>query len=48
MLDTGDLVEVQATGENGLFDEKQLGTMLDYARSGLKTIFEMQKTILLK
>ena len=48
MLDSGDLVEVQATGENGVFDDKQLSEMLNYSREGLKPIFEMQKEILLK
>ncbi|MCR5224700.1 MAG: ribonuclease PH [Alphaproteobacteria bacterium] len=48
MLDSGDLVEVQATGENGVFDDKQLSEMLNYAKEGLKPIFEMQKEILLK
>lgn len=48
MLDSGDLVEVQATGENGVFDDKQLLEMLNYSREGLKPIFEMQKEILLK
>lgn len=48
VLDSGDLVEIQATGENGVFDEKQLATMIEYARAGLNPIFEMQKSILLK
>lgn len=48
ILDTGDLVEIQATGENGVFDDNQLMKMLNYARDGMKQLFEMQKEILLK
>jgi ribonuclease PH len=45
--DTGDLVEVQATGENGVFNDKQLSEMLSLARQGAKKIFDIQKEILL-
>lgn len=45
--DIGDLVEVQATGENGLFNDKQLSEMLSLAREGAKKIFDIQKEILL-
>jgi len=45
--DTGDLVELQATGENGVFNDKQLSEMLSLARDGVKKIFDIQKEILL-
>ncbi|MDR1236151.1 MAG: ribonuclease PH [Holosporaceae bacterium] len=48
MIDTGDLVEVQATGENGVFDVDQLAKMISYAREGAGRIFQMQKNILLR
>jgi ribonuclease PH len=48
MIDTGDIVEVQATGENGVFRDCQLTEMINYARNGINQIFEMQKSILLK
>jgi ribonuclease PH len=47
MIDTGDLVEVQATGERNVFQEKQLLSMIDMARAGINQIFEIQKQILL-
>ncbi len=46
-IDTGDLVEVQATGENGVFNDKQLLEMLSLAREGAKKIFDIQKEFLL-
>ncbi|MDR3151828.1 MAG: ribonuclease PH [Holosporaceae bacterium] len=48
MLETGELVEVQATGEKGFFNDNQLANMLSYARKGLSTIFGLQRDILLK
>lgn len=46
MIENGDLVEIQATGENGLLKDRQLLQMLTYSRNGLNQIFEMQKNIL--
>jgi ribonuclease PH len=48
MIDTGDLVEVQATGENGVFNVDQLAKMISYARESANRIFQMQKDILLR
>ena len=47
-LENGKIVEVQATGENGCFDDSQLSEMLTLAKKGAAQIFEMQKEILLK
>ena len=47
MVENGDLVEIQATGEKGLLRDRQLLQMLTYARNGTEQIFEMQKNILL-
>ena len=47
-LENGKIVEVQATGENGYFDDSQLSEMLALAKKGAAQIFEMQKEILLK
>lgn len=46
MVETEDLVEIQATGEKGLLKDRQLLQMLTYARNGLSKIFEIQKAIL--
>jgi ribonuclease PH len=46
MLDTGKLVEVQASGEKGVFDEHQLTDMISLARKGVSKILEIQKKIL--
>ncbi|MDR1361695.1 MAG: ribonuclease PH [Holosporaceae bacterium] len=48
MLESGELVEVQATGEKGLFNDNQLMSMLSCARKGLAKIFALQREILLK
>lgn len=47
LIDTGDLIEVQATGENGAFNTSQLSEMLSLAAQGAKKIFDIQKEILL-
>ena len=39
-------IEVQGTGENGSFDRKQLGTLLDYADAGLAELFRLQRQAL--
>ena len=46
MVENGDLIEIQATGEKGLLKDRQLLQMLTYSRNGLNQIFEMQKNIL--
>ncbi|MDR2794427.1 MAG: ribonuclease PH [Holosporaceae bacterium] len=48
MLETGELVEVQATGEKNIFNDKQLMEMLSCARKGIADIIEIQKKILLR
>ena len=48
MIETGRLIEVQATGEQGTISDEQLLQMIKFARAGLQEIFEMQKNILLK
>lgn len=46
MVENGDLVEIQATGEKGLLKDRQFLQMLTYSRNGVEQIFEMQKSIL--
>ena len=46
MVENGDLVEIQATGEKGLLKDRQFLQMLTYSRDGVEQIFEMQKSIL--
>jgi len=46
MVENGDLVEIQATGEKGLLRDRQFLQMLAYSRNGVDKIFEMQKDIL--
>lgn len=46
MLDSGDFVEVQGTGESGTFSRKQLDEMLDLAAAGITQLIEMQKAVL--
>jgi ribonuclease PH len=48
MTDSGELVEVQATGENGFFRDNQLMEMIHRARESINQIFAIQKEILLK
>lgn len=47
MTDAGQLVEIQATGEHGTFDEEKLSQLLSYAKKGISQIMEIQKKILL-
>ncbi|GHU12484.1 ribonuclease PH [Alphaproteobacteria bacterium] len=47
MLETGELVEVQATGERNVFNDNQLMEMLSCARNGISSIIAVQKEILL-
>ena len=46
MTDSGDFVEVQGTGEHGLFGREQLGLMLDAAEKGCRELFDAQKAAL--
>ena len=48
MVETEDLVEIQATGERNLLKDRQLLQMLAYSRNGLNKVFEMQKALLQK
>ncbi|MBE6447545.1 MAG: ribonuclease PH [Alphaproteobacteria bacterium] len=48
MTETGQLVEAQATGEQGTLSDEQLFQMITFARNGLQEIFEIQKSILLR
>lgn len=43
MLEPGDYVEVQGTGEQGTFDRKELGGLLDLADIGLAELFALQR-----
>ncbi len=47
MIDTGGLVEIQATGEKNVFESSQLMEMLEFSRQGINQIFKIQKDILL-
>ena len=47
MVDTGGLVEIQATGEKSTFNSKQLSEMMEFSRIAIEQIFEIQKEILL-
>lgn len=48
MVETEDLVEIQATGKRTLLRDRQLLQMLTYSRNGLNKIFEMQRNLLQK
>lgn len=43
MTGSGDLVEIQATAEDGVFSRAELDKMLDLAREGTRRIHEMQR-----
>ena len=38
----GNFIEVQGTGEQGVFDRGQLDTLLDLATDGIAQLFEIQ------
>ena len=40
MIDTGGLVEIQATGEKNVFESSQLMEMLEFSRQGINQIFK--------
>lgn len=44
MLEPGDFVEVQGTGEQGTFDRAELDRLLDLAQGGLNQLFALQRT----
>jgi ribonuclease PH len=46
MTGSGQLVEVQGTGEESTFSRKQLNTLLDLAERGIKRLVSIQKEIL--
>lgn len=46
MTSSGQLVEIQGTGEEATFTRNQLNSMLDLAESGIKALIEQQKEIL--
>ncbi len=48
MVETEELVEIQATGERNLLKDRQLLQMLAYSRNGLNKVFEMQRALLQK
>jgi ribonuclease PH len=48
MTGSGRFVEVQGTGEEATFSEKELSAMLRLARSGIKQLTEIQRTALAK
>ena len=43
---TGDFVEVQGTGEDGVFDRKQLNELLDLGVAGCGRLAELQREVL--
>ncbi|NLU51954.1 MAG: ribonuclease PH [Clostridiaceae bacterium] len=47
MTASGQLIEVQATGEESPFDRKVLDNMLDLAQKGIEKLIEIQKNVLL-
>jgi len=46
--DTGQLVEIQATGEKRPYTRRELATMMRLAHEGLQTLFEIQRSVLKK
>ncbi|MDO4909373.1 MAG: ribonuclease PH [Corynebacterium sp.] len=46
MTASGNLVEVQGTGEHGTFNREQLGAFLDLAEKGCGELFELQREAL--
>ena len=48
MIETGNFVEIQTAGENGVFNNNQLTEMMNLAQEGAQKIFEIQKQILLR
>jgi ribonuclease PH len=48
MTDTGQLIEVQATGELAPFTRESMNSMLDLAEKGIKELISVQKSVLLE
>lgn len=46
MTDAGEFVEVQGSGEEGVFSPRELEKLVELARGGMKTLFELQREIL--
>ncbi|MGE0556021.1 MAG: ribonuclease PH [Gemmatimonadales bacterium] len=46
MREPADLVEVQGTGEQGVFSRDTLNEILDHAERGINTLFRAQRTVL--
>jgi len=46
MTGKGRYVEVQGTGENSDFSEEELGTLLSYAKKGIRSILEQEREFL--
>lgn len=46
MTSKGELIEVQASGEEATFSKRQLDAMITLAEKGLKKIFRLQKQVL--
>lgn len=48
MLESGNFVEVQGTGEAGTFDRAELNAVLDLADDGLRQLFALQRGVLVE
>jgi len=48
MTETGQLIEVQATGELSPFTREAMNSMLDMAEKGIKELISIQKSVLLE
>jgi len=46
MTDAGEFVEVQGSGEDGVFSPKEFERLMDLGRTGIKSLFELQREIL--
>ena len=46
ICDTGDISEIQVTGEESFFTNNQFQSIFELARSGIKDIIEIQKVVL--
>jgi ribonuclease PH len=46
MTGSGKFVEVQATGEKAAFDDAELASMIDLARTGITELMQLQKAAL--
>lgn len=46
MTESGELIEIQGTGEKGTFSREQLMEMLDYAGPAIQELIKLQKSVL--